>query len=139
MLILCSNSITIVRFPNNGKSVAATLQWRLSLEHELAMVAANQSRTTYRPATLTVQHVRQRLSQERQGARPRLCKPQTDPMENIGIATDTTVRFVQKCLQFEVQRQLLNRFKRSNREFTDRLCFCQSLQRVQNRIKSNGC
>ena len=104
---------TIVRFPNNGKSVAATLQWRLSLEHELS---ATQSRTTYRPSKLTVRHVCQRLSHERQGARLCLCQPQTDPMKNIGLATDTTVRLVRKRLQIEIQRQLLDRFKRSDRD-----------------------
>ena len=80
------------------------------------MVAATQSRTTYRPSKLTVRHVCQRLSHERQGARLCLCQPQTDPMKNIGLATDTTVRLVRKRLQIEIQRQLLDRFKRSDRD-----------------------
>ena len=107
--------ICIYRIPNNGKEVAFPFQWSSSLEHAPAMLAANQSQTTHHPASLTVKHVRQRMNKELIGKRPRICEPQTNAVENIGVATDSTLRFCWKRPPQATRTALFDRFARSNR------------------------
>ena len=106
------------RIPNNGKQVAATLVWRLSLEHALLMVTSNRSRTTYAPAQRTLLQVKKRFTAVDQGKRPRRCKAQMFPVENTGLATKVDSRLWSSCKQQNPMAlsRLVDRFVRSNRE-----------------------
>ena len=114
----------------------ATLQWRLSLEQE---IAANQSRTTHRPAKLTVTMFA--------NAWIKNAKCSTVPVPTWNWSNGeyrdcnwhhSTVR--SKTSSVWNPETTAKPIQAQQQRLADRFCFClcQNLQWVQNRIKGNG-